>query len=174
MMIAPFFKCFAPPFARGGRAEQGAARAQDSSQKPVSAWGKSAFNAFGLLLLLAILLGGGSARGQQERKRKIPVVDKLTTGSSHGAFSGNIASIDLEHHLLQVHPVKSENVEIFPVKKGIQVSSAGGEKLKLNQLKPGNNVIIYYEQRGDRRTVKEIVVLAAAPGEEKKKSPPSS
>jgi len=66
-------------------------------------------------------------------------------------------------------------MEIFPIKKtGIQVSTADGEKMNLEALRPGNDVIIYYEQQGDRRTVKQIVVLATEPEESNQQHPPRS
>jgi hypothetical protein len=130
--------------------------------------------AYGLALTLEVVFGFSSAHAQDQRRRKIPVVDKLTSGSYRQAFSGKLESIDLQRHVLEVDALEGKGMEIFPVNKGISVSTAGGEKLKLKELKPGNNIIIYYEQKGERRTVKEIVVLAAGADEENKKhSPPS-
>lgn len=114
------------------------------------------------------------ARAQEQRRRKVPVLDKITSGPSRQAFSGKVQSLDLERNLLNVNTVQGGNTEIFPVKKGVRVALADGGKLKLTALTPGTNVIIYYEQKGDRRTVKEIVVLMASPSEEKKKTPPPS
>lgn len=113
------------------------------------------------------------ARAQEERKRKIPIVDKISSGPARQAFSGKVQSLDLGHKLLNVNTVQGGNTEIFPVGKGVRVTTADGEKLKLKALAPGTNVLIYYEQKGDQRTVKEIVVLAAGPAEPKKPSPPS-
>ena len=95
-------------------------------------------------------------------------MDKITQGSNHQAFSGRVESLDIERHVLEVNASEGKTLEIFPIKKGIQVSTADGEKLRLEELRQGNNVIIYYEQRGDRRTVKQIVVMATSPDEEKK------
>jgi hypothetical protein len=72
-----------------------------------------------------------------------------------------------------VNTVQGANTEIFPVTKSVRVETASGEKLKLQSLAPGTNVLIYYEQKGDQRTVRQIVILAAAPAEEKKPSSPS-
>lgn len=127
-----------------------------------------------LTLLLLAISGSGMAHAQQDRKRKVPVLDKLSSGSSHQAFSGRVQSLDMERKILNVNTVQGGNTEIFPIKKGIHVATAGGDKLKLADLTPGTNVLIYYEQRGDRRTVKEIVVLAAGGEEDKKKSAPPS
>ncbi len=124
--------------------------------------------------ILALLLGPGILRAQEQHKKKVPGLGKITGGPNRQAFSGKVASLDLERHLLNVNTVEGGNLEIFPVKKKVQVTTADGEKLKLIALTPGTNVIIYYEQRGDRRTVKNIVVLAAGADEEKKKSPPPS
>lgn len=128
-----------------------------------------------LALVLAILSGLSSAGAQEQRKRKVPVLDKITAGGpSRQAFSGNIQSLDLKRELLNVNTVQGGNTEIFPVKKGVRVTAADGRKLKVAALTPGTNVIVYYEQKGDRRTVKEIIVLASAAAEDKKKSRPSS
>ena len=127
-----------------------------------------------LILALAFFCGAIPARAQEQRKSKLPVIDKITGGSSKQAFSGIVESVDMKRKLLNVNTVEGGNVEIFPVKKGISVSAANGSKLKLTELTPGTNVIIYYEQKGDRRAVEEIVVLTASPAEEKKKSPPPS
>ena len=128
----------------------------------------------GVALIMAVVFGISAAHAQDQRRRKIPVVDKLTSGSDRQAFSGKLDSMDLKRHVFEVDAIEGKSVEIFPVSKGISVSTAGGERLKLNDLKPGNNVLIYYEQKGDRRTVKQIVVLAVGADEKNKKhSPPS-
>jgi len=128
----------------------------------------------GAALIMAIVFGFSAGHAQDQRRRKIPVVDKLTSGSYRQAYSGKLDSVDLKRHVFEVDAIEGKSVEIFPVNKGISVSTAGGERLKLNDLKPGNNVLILYEQKGDRRTVKEIVVLAAGAEEKNKKhSPPS-
>lgn len=143
-------------------------------QMPATRRPSTGFVAYGVALILAVVFGFSAAHAQDQRKRKIPVVDKLTSGSYRQAFSGKLDTMDLKHHVLEVDALEGKGMEIFPVNKGISVSTAGGEKLKLNDLKPGNNVLIYYEQKGDRRTVKEIVVLAAGAEEKNKKhSPPS-
>jgi hypothetical protein len=124
---------------------------------------------------VAIIMSFGllPARSQEERKPKIPGLDKLTSGVEHQAFSGKVQSLDLRHSILNVNTVQGGDTEIFPVKKGVHVESASGGKLRLSELLPGTNVIIYYEQKGDQRSVKDIVVLRSAPGKEKKSSPPS-
>jgi hypothetical protein len=129
--------------------------------------------AWGLALGLAVSFGLGTAPAQ-EHKRKVPGLDKITTGGTNQqAFSGKVQSVDLERSLLNVNTVQGGVTEIFPVKKTVHVMTASGDRLRLGTLKPGTNVIVYYEQKGDRRTVKQIVVLAAAPREEKKSPPPS-
>jgi hypothetical protein len=115
------------------------------------------------------------ARGQEERKHKVPGLDKITTGADHQAFSGIVQSLDLHHSILNVNTVQGGNTEIFPVKRSVHVEAANGGKLKIDELQPGTSVIIYYEQRGEHRTVRDIVVLESArvKDKEKKPSPPS-
>jgi len=116
-----------------------------------------------------------SAPAQDERRTRLPMIGKITGGTSRQAFSGKVQSLDLKRNLLKVDTVEGGATEIFPVKKGTPVSMADGRKVKLRELAPGTNVIIYFEQKEDRRTVSEIVVLAASEGEgKKKKSPPPS
>jgi len=138
---------------------------------------KSGLRIVALLILgsvLAAFCGPGVARAQQEHKRKVPGLDKITSGPAEQAFSGIVQSVDLHHQLLNVNTVQGENTEIFPLRKGTRVATANGGRKRLSQLTPGTNVLIYYEQRGDRRTVKQIVVLGAAPAKDKKASPPPS
>lgn len=130
------------------------------------------------VLGLVLVLGGGFSlnptQAQEERKHKIPVVDKIAGGTNHQAFSGTVQSLDLEQHVLEVNPSEGKTIEIFRVRKGFSISTADGGKFKLNQLVPGTNVMIYYDQKGDHRTVKKIMVLAARPDEQKKKASPPS
>ncbi len=126
-----------------------------------------------LAIFLAAVTVLGPAKAQEERKRKVPGLDKVTGGSSHLAFSGKIQSLDLQQNVLNVNTVQGHGTEIFPIKKGVHIATADGKKLKLDALIPGTDVIVYYEQKGDRRTVKKIDVLA--PGAvEGKKPPPRS
>ncbi len=131
-------------------------------------------NSCAALLSFALLFTGTAVHGQDAHKRKVPVVSKVISGSSHQAFSGRVESVDLERKLVNVNTVEGGNVEIFPFSKGVRVNSADGEKLQLHDLKPGTNVIIYFEQKGDRRMARQIVVLTTAPVDEKKKSSPPS
>jgi hypothetical protein len=129
--------------------------------------------AWGLALGLMVSFALGVAPAQQH-KRKVPGLDKITAGGARRqAFSGKVESLDLGRSILNVNTVQGGGTEIFPVKKGVHVMTADGDRLRLSALTPGTNVIVYYEQKGDRRTVKQIVVLAAAPREEKKPLPPS-
>jgi len=114
------------------------------------------------------------ARGQGERRSRVPVLGKIAGGTERLAFSGRLQSVDLKRNLLKVETVEGGVTEVFPVKKGMKASMAQGRKIKLQELPPGTSIIVYYEQKKDRRTVTEIVVLAATGGEEKKKSPPPS
>lgn len=145
----------------------------------LSLFGLQAFGRALLVLVLAAACLGSAYAGQEERKRKVPVLDKLNTGPSQQAFSGVVQSLDLGHSLLNVGTAAGGTTEIFPVKKTLHVAAADGSRLKLETLKPGTNVLIYYEQRGDKRTVKDIVVLGdarpkPAPASKDTKSAPPS
>lgn len=127
-------------------------------------------------LLVGMLLLGfayrSTSKAQDERKPKIPGLDKITSGEmSHQAFSGIVKSIDLRSEVLNVDTVQGNTTETFPIKKKVHISTADGVKLKLAKLKPGANVLVYYEQKGEHKTVTQIVVLAG--GGKKKKAPPS-
>jgi len=127
------------------------------------------------LFVALVLLGlpfRTTIKAQEQRKPKVPVIDKITSGGpAQQAFSGIVKSVDLESEVLNVDNVNGKSTEIFPIKKKVHVVTADGGKLKLAKLKPGTNVLVYYEQRGDHKTVTRIVVLAR--GAEKKKTPPS-
>jgi len=127
-------------------------------------------------LLLALVLWGLpcqiTVKAQDQRKPKVPVIDKITFGgTTHQQFSGVVKSIDLQSEILNVDTVNGSATEIFPIKKKVHVTTADGDKLNLTKLKPGTNVLVYYEQKGDHKTVTEIVVLTG--GAVKKKTPPS-
>jgi len=127
-------------------------------------------------LFVALVLWGlpyrTTTKAQEQRKTKVPVLDKITSGGpTHLQFNGIVRSIDLESEVLNVDAIKGNATEIFPIKKKIHVVTADGGKLKLTKLKPGTNVLVNYEQRGDHKTVTGIVVLAG--GAVKKKTPPS-
>jgi hypothetical protein len=118
-------------------------------------------------------LSGSSGYPQEPHKSKVPGLDKITSGSSRLAFSGNVQSLDRERDMLNVDTVQGGNTEVFPVRKGIRVETADGSKLKLDALKPGTNVIVYYEQRGEKRTVSRIIILSSGASHEKKPARPS-
>ena len=84
---------------------------------------------------------------------------------------GIVKSVDIESEVLNVDNITGKSTEIFPIKKKVHVVTADGDKLKLETLKPGTNVLVYFDQKGDRRTITRIVVLAGGPP--KKKTPPS-
>ncbi len=129
-----------------------------------------------LAISLATICGlwGRSGCAQEPHRSKVPGLDKITSGSSKLAFSGNVQSLDKEHDLLHVNTVQGGTTEVFTVKKGIRVSAANGSKLKLDALTPGTNVIVYYQQKAEKRTVTEIVVLSSGSGQDKKKAAPPS
>ena len=127
-------------------------------------------------LLLALMLWGlpcqTTVKAQDQRKNKVPVIDKISSGgTTRQQFSGVVKSIDLESEILNVDTVNGSATEIFPVKKKVHVVTADGDKLNLTKLRPGTNVLVYFEQKGDHRTVTEIVVLSG--GAVKKKAPAS-
>jgi hypothetical protein len=128
---------------------------------------------FGLCLALVLVgLPLRSTLEAQEERKKVPVIDKITSGGpSQQAFMGVVKSVDLESEVLNVDNITGKSTEIFPLKKKIHVVTADGDKLKLATLKPGTNVLVYFDQKGDRRTITRIVVLAGGPP--KKKTPPS-
>ena len=127
-------------------------------------------------LFLALSLLGlpfrATLQAQEQRKPKVPVINKITSGGPvQQAFTGIVKSIDLQSEVLNVDNVNGKSTEIFPIRKKIHVVTADGDKLKLAKLKPGTNVLVYYEQKGDHKTVTQIVVLSG--GAAKKKTPPS-
>ena len=126
-----------------------------------------------VLIVSGVLSFGTRPAYAQQKRSKVPVIGKLSSAGSAQAFSGKLESLDQEHNLLKVNTVQGNHTEIFQVKKGVSVYTAGGDKLKLKELTPGTDVLVYFELKDERRTVKEIVVLANAPAEEKKSPPPS-
>ncbi len=111
------------------------------------------------------------------------MLGKISGGTSHQAFNGKVENLDMKRNLLRVNTVEGSATEFFPIKKNVPVSKANGEKIKIQDLAPGTNIIVYYDQKEDRRTVSEIIVLASAEEakgkegkseKEKKKSPPPS
>src|ERR1051325_6644934 len=128
-----------------------------------------------LALALTKLCSLCPVQAQDEHKRKVPGLEKISPGYSHQAFSGRILSLDIQRSLLNVNAVRGNGTEIFPLKKSVRVEKANGDRLRLEELQPGTNVIVYYDQRGEHRSVKDIVVLQAAPAKDKdnKSTPPS-
>ena len=127
------------------------------------------------LFVALVLLGmpyRTTIKAQEQRKPKVPGLNKITSGGpTHQQFSGIVRSVDLGSQILNVDTVKGNATEIFPIRNKVHVVTADGDKLKLTKLKPGASVLIYYEQKGDHKTVTQIVVLAG--GAVKKKIPPS-
>ena len=139
-------------------------------------WRREVFSRFVAGLVTALLLMGLPFRttleAQEERKPKVPGLDKITSGGPvQQAFMGIVKSVDLDNEVMDVDNVNGKSTEIFPLRKKVHVVTADGDKLKLAKLKPGTNVLVYYEQRGDHKIVTQIVVLTG--GEAKKKAPPS-
>jgi hypothetical protein len=124
-------------------------------------------------LLLSLALPG-TVQGQQPGEHKIPVLGKTVGGNYRQAFTGKVQSLDTKFNVLNMKAAEGAGTEIFPVKKDVEIKSAKGEKLKLDKLKPGSDVIIYYEQKGGQRKVKEIILLEPNKQEAKKKPAPES
>lgn len=127
-------------------------------------------------LSLALALWGlplrSSLYAQEEDHKKLPVIDKITSGGpSQQAFMGIVKSVDFQSEVLNVDNITGKSTEFFPIKKKVHVVTADGDKLKLSTLKPGTNVLVYFDQKGDHRVITRIVVLAG--GSPKKKTPPS-
>lgn len=114
--------------------------------------------------------------GQDDHKKKVPVLDKITTiPEGQNEFDGKVQSLDLKNEILNVQSLHEDDTEIFPIKKTVSVAAANGYKVDISALKPGTNVLVYFDQRGDKRKVKEIVILGDAPAASAKSSatPPS-
>jgi hypothetical protein len=130
---------------------------------------------FLFFLFLALALLGWPLRSglrAQEERKKVPVIDKITSGApTQQEFVGIVKSVDVESEVLNVDSITGKSTEIFPLKKKVHVVTADGDKLKLATLKPGTNVLVCFDQKGDHRTITRIVVLAGGPP--KKKTPPS-
>lgn len=123
------------------------------------------------VLVLALLAAAG-AWAQDEHKRKVPVLDKLSTsGPGQQAFSGSVQSVDLKSAVLAVRSTRGDADEYFPLKKNVRVATADGRSLTLDGVKLNWNVLVYFEQKDDRRTIKEIIVLGP-PSAQPPKSPP--
>jgi len=127
----------------------------------------------GVLMVAVLLVSGVGPAHAQKRRSKVPVLGKLSGGSSAQAFSGKLLSLDFKHNLLKVNTVQGDHTEIFQVKKGVSIYTAGGDKLEPRELTKGTSVLVYFEVKDERRTAKEIVVLGNAPAPEKQSPPPS-
>lgn len=124
------------------------------------------------VVFLSMCLNAPLARAQEQKRPKMPGLDKIIANASHQAFNGIVQSLDTKRSLLNVNTVQGGVTEIFPIKKDTRVLTVDGDRLRLPALTPGTNVLIYFDQKGDRRTVKQIVVLSSAVQE--KKPPPKS
>lgn len=126
-----------------------------------------------LVALMLSVAASGLRAQESDHKSKVPGLDKINSGSTHQAFTGNIKSYDRKRELLNVNTVEGTDTEIFPMKKKVHVATASGQKLKLTALKPGTNVIVYYDQKGDHRSISQIVVLENSLTTKKAKGPSS-
>jgi hypothetical protein len=120
--------------------------------------------AVGVVVLLAGIAAPRLGARQDDHKKKVPVLDKITSApNGSNEFNGKVQSLDLKAEVLNVQSLREDDVEIFPIKKTVTVASANGYRVDISTLKPGTNILVYFEQRGDKRKVKEIVVLGSAP-----------
>jgi hypothetical protein len=128
-----------------------------------------------LLFALTLMCAVPCVQAQDSHRAKVPGLDKISPSYSHQAFTGRVLSVDIRRSLLNVNAVRGNGTEIFPIKKSVRVERANGDRLKLEELQPGTDVIVYYDQRGEQRNVKDIVVLQSAGGKDKdsKAAPPS-
>lgn len=123
----------------------------------------------GVAAVALAILAAAPLRAQDDHHRKVPGLDKIMSpGPGQQEFDGKVQSLDLQNAVLNVQSLREDNVEIFPIKKTVRISAANGDRLGLDSLEPGANVLVYYEQKADRRSVKGIIVLSAAPAEPKK------
>ena len=130
---------------------------------------------------LLLLFMAGAARqlnaGQDDHKKRLPVLDKITAApNGQNEFNGRVLSLDLKAAVLNVQSLREDDTEIFPIRKTVTVAAANGYRVDISTLKPGTNILVYFEQRGDKRKVKEIVVLGSAPpeGAKAQATPPPS
>jgi hypothetical protein len=134
------------------------------------------------LFVLMLMLGALTSQAQttDQHKRKVPVLDKLSTGGSGVmAFTGSVKNLDLKGSVLQVTGARDGVDEYFPFKKSVHVSTADGKYATLDSVKLGWNVLLYYEEKDNGPSIKEIVLLgppkpATAPSEPKPAPPPPS
>ena len=110
----------------------------------------------------------------QNRKSKVPIVGKLTSGNLQQAYSGEVQSLDLKQKILNVNSLRGRDSEIFPFKKNVRIESLNGKKMDLTSLTPGSTVLIYFDQKSGERTIKNIVVLSSGKEQAKGKPAPSS
>ncbi len=122
-----------------------------------------------------LILGVRTGCGQQSEHKKLPGIDKLTSGASHQAFNGTIRSINKKDKIINVKTIEGANTEIFPLRTGIRIETAAGDRCGLDSLVPGTNVMVFFDQKNGERKVTRIEVLRApAPAKEGKKSAPPS
>lgn len=130
-----------------------------------------------LVALLAVCLLGLSQAAPvhaQERKSKLPIVSKLSSGNRQQAYSGKVQSLNLKDRVLSVSSLHGQQSEFFPIKKKVRVESPGGKKMTLGALTPGTAVLIYFDQKSGQRTIRNIVVLSSGESQGKGKPAPSS
>src|SRR6266478_5069208 len=78
-----------------------------------------------LSLTLTMLCSLCPVSAQDEHKRKVPGLEKLSPGYSHQAFTGKVLSLDVQHSLLNVNAVRGSGTEIFALKKkSVRVEAA--------------------------------------------------
>lgn len=137
-----------------------------------------------LLALLSVVLCAATSRAQgtDQHPRKMPVIDKLSTGGpAQQMFLGSVKSLDLKHSVLDIVGARDGLDEYFAFKKSVRVSTVDGKYATLDNVKTGWNVLVYYQEKDNGPSIKEIVLMGpakphapAAPAEPKKSEPPPS
>jgi len=159
------------------QAEDHTVRGNDSRGYTLGRLGRALFS----LIILTLMLGalGSQAQTTDQHRRRLPVLDRLPTGSGVMAFTGSVKNLDLKGSVLQVTGARDGVDEYFPFKKSVHVSTADGKYATLDSVKRGWNVLVYYQEKDNGPSIKEIVVLgppkaATAPPEPKAAPPPPS
>ena len=143
------------------------------------AWAPMARAALGaaaaaLLGTLVFIHSPAFAQEEGPAETKLPSkLGKLKGGDDNQlAFSGKVQSVDVKLKLLNMAPEEGKGSEIFPLKKNTVIRTAHGDRISLEDLKAGCDVVIYYELKGAQRVVKRVIELSPRKGKGEK-APPS-
>ena len=133
-----------------------------------------------IVALPALMLAAGAlvsgAQTTDQHKRKVPVLDRLSTGNSgRGAFTGSVKALDMKGSVLEVTNARDGTDEYFPFKRSVRVSTADGKYATLDKVKLGWNVLVYYQEKDNGPLVTEIVLLGPPrPAPKEASAPPPS